>query len=178
MEDSKITKYTSLGRSKEYIEELRTWAGNIDNYSFGNPDGCFPKNKIGDVVLIVKTDNFYTPYISRNWGSGGVVSQKKIKTPEELKLTPAQVIGHGKINYYNPSDEGDLELLCEDDKIRHTKAKWSAGKDYIFLPHPEMFLAFEKLIQFMPAFHYADDHQKKVKAILNLNKILYEKYKF
>lgn len=172
-----IPKYTNLQRSKTYIKKLEDWASNINHYLFGNPDSkYFPTNKAGDIILILKTENFYKPYIDKKWEGGGHVAQKKIITPRELELTTAKVLGRSDIPYYD-SSESDLKLLCNDNEERYLKANNDAGDSFIFLPHPECKSNFQNLIEFLPHFHYIDSHKKRVEATCKLTETFFNLYK-
>ena len=171
-----IPKYNELSRTKGYLRELRRWASDIDSYMFGNPDSRdFPQNKKGDIVMILKTTEFYYPYEDEKWDGGGHIERQHIRTPKNLALTRAKVMGPSGIDYYCPWEE-DLRLICADGKERYVDAGDSGGS-FIFLPHPEMWFEYENINQFLPAFCHIDGRwTKRMNATCAVNKILRNYY--
>jgi hypothetical protein len=149
-----MKQFNTKKRTKEYIQFI---AKGI-KYSL---------EKIGDIVLILHPCNLYIPYIDRRYYRNGVeigghVNRTffNLEKVEHLALTSAEVVGFDfGMDYYNPNS-GDLELKCQDGKIRGASTYWGTGNTHVFIPCPELFNEFILNIGNHPSFSQDREREK------------------
>ncbi len=142
---------TSLKASEVYLRRLACWAERVDRYSGPKKDkwmyeiDTFPKNRIGDIVLITQQEGFDFTFMGTRMHCGAMGYYK------DLVGHRARIVA--RFDYttaeYHGSPEGDnydfiLRLDTDGEILVDPGAP--LGGQFVFLPHPSQVNPLKKLL--------------------------------